>query len=184
MLFDPLISVGTKLIKVILEACFTFHILLESLLKLLLFNLYFSRFDCRLLIDCLILLFEPLVLVLEFSLQALMRLEHFLDLIFVFVLNHFDQSILVVFILVLRAVASLLQLLQGDLKFPLRLNQILLVVLFLILQELALALPKSLVFVISRLKIRELSLQILHGSFELHDGLCLRVAIVVRLSST
>ena len=112
-----------------------------------------------------------------------MRLEHFLDLVFVFVLNHFDQSILVVFILVLCAVASLLQLLQGDLKFSLRLNQILFVVLFLILQELALALPESLVFVICRLKVRELSLQILHGGLELHDGLCLRVAVVVRLSS-
>ena len=51
-------------------------------------------------------------------------------LVFVFVLDDFDQSILVVFILVLCAVAPLLQLLQGDLKFPLGLDQILFVVLF------------------------------------------------------
>ena len=183
MLLDPLISVNAKLIKVIFEACLSFQEFLDPLLKLLLFNLNISEFDNRLRAEALILVFEPLAFGRELSLHGLMRLKHLFDLVFVFVLNHFDQSIPVVLILVLCAVASLLQLLQGDLEFPLRLDQILFVVLFLVLQELALTLPESLVLVIRRLKVRELSLQILHGSFELHDGLCLCVAIVVSLSS-
>ena len=183
MLLDPLISVNAKLIKVIFEACFSFQEFLDPLLKLLFFNLDISVLDNRVLVESLILVFEPLAFGLQLRLQALMRLKHLFDLVFVFVLNHFDQSIPVVLILVLCAVASLLQLLQGDLKFPLGLDQILFVVLFLVLQELTLTLPESLVFVIRRLKVRELSLQILHGSFELHDGLCLCIAIVVSLSS-
>lgn len=82
-----------------------------------------------------------------------MRLKHFLDLILVFVLNHFDQSVLIVFVFVLCAVSSLLQLLKSDFKLALRLDQVLLIILFLVLQELALALPQSLVFVIHRLQV-------------------------------
>lgn len=97
--------------------------------------------------------FEALVLVLDLGLQALVGLKHFLDLVLVFVFNHFDQSVLIVFVLILYAVSSLLQLLKGDFKLALRLDQVLLIILFLVLQELALALPQSLVLVIHRLQV-------------------------------
>lgn len=53
-----------------------------------------------------------------------------------------------------------------------------------VLKELTLALPQSFIFVVSRLKIRELALEVLHRGFELHDRLSLGVAVVVCFTCT
>jgi hypothetical protein len=81
------------------------------------------------------------------------------------------------FVLVKRA--TLLELLQSDLEFLLRINKILLVSLLLLLEELALAFPKSLISVIVAVDLVEVILELVHLPLKLHHILRVgRIAIV------
>lgn len=84
-----------------------------------------------------------------------MRFHHIFYLGFVFAFYDFDHSLLVAFIFLLVMRASFLQLLQGQLELPLRLNEVLLVVVFLGLQEHDFAFPEGFVSVVVALQVLE-----------------------------
>jgi hypothetical protein len=91
---------------------------------------------------------------------------------------------LVILSLFLVLGAPLLQLLDGQFKFLLRLDQVSLVIVLLSLEEHDLAFPECLVTVVIRLEVLELTLRLLKGSFDLHKIFSLHRSQLVCVVST
>jgi len=87
--------------------------------------------------------------------------HHLFNLSLVFVLQHFHNSLLVIFRFLLVLVAPLLKLLDCQFEFLLRLNEVFFVVVFLSLKEKHLSFPESFISVVVALKVLEFSLSFL-----------------------
>ncbi len=97
----------------------------------------------------------------------------------VLALDHSDQRLLGVLLLVLVQGASLLQLLQGHFELLLRLYQVFFVSVLLLLKEYSPSLPQSLVPIVQALHLQQLPLQLLHLLFQLLYVLSVRRVPVV-----
>lgn len=142
-------------------------------------------FDFSILLEQSILFFKLLVFIFKsfafvrnLVLQALVRFVHFLDLVLEFGFECFHEHIVILLKFVLCACSTLLQLFKCDLELALRLNQVFLVILFLIFKELAFSFPKSFVFIIHRLQVGYLSFQLLLLALKFHHLLSLHVSII------
>lgn len=148
------VSLVSHVIELHLQLLLRLQEFLDLFLELAVLANFASGVELDSFIHNLELSLEPLDFSLRVVLQTLVRLVDFLNLVLELALDDLDECLLVVLELILVEAAPLLQLLKRDLELFLRLYQVSLVGFLLVFQELALALPKSLVSVVGGLHVR------------------------------
>ena len=179
IILDPALSLRFQLLAFLHDPLLTLNDLQNPFLHLSDLDLFPSLDHLEPLLECLHLPLEPPRPPLMLADDGRVRLEHLPHLRVVLRLDHPDQRLLRRLLLVLVQTTPLLQLLQGYLKFPLRFYQVLLVCLFLLLQELTFAFPEGFVTIVTTLDIEKLSLEFANLPSKFKDVLCMSCVTII-----